>query len=131
MILKLLKTKLQALVLVSLLTLLAVSGSAIHSKNERIESLERYEQLYEQEVDRVDELQEQNDDLHIQLRDKSEALPTITKDVYENICKGEVEEQRILSAPATKQKQVGPSNEKPYVDIDAPFDPDFLRLLDE
>lgn len=130
------QTKAQALILVSLLTLLAVNYSAIHSKYKQIDDLKKYEQLYNKEVSLTDELQEENDDLKIELRAKSEALPTITKEVYEKICNGAIEEERILSAPPTKRDNTNESKTTgtgptAYADIDAPFDPDFLRLLDE
>ncbi len=121
------KGKLSGIAIVALATMLTL----VSLQNKTLEDeLVPLRENYALEVERSNRLLSENENLRISLEQRPNQYIKVEKEICSTIVKGEVAEERILNAPATKKK-VESDNEKAYADIDAPFDPDFQRLLDE
>lgn len=76
-------------------------------------------------------------DLSEEVKKRPNEVITVVRDMGIELCKGQSQIDGIINLPATqvkaKQLPLGSKeeqvNEKEYVDIDAPFDPNFIRLL--
>lgn len=83
---------------------------------------------YASELARVDRVTKENENLRTQLETRPTQYITVQKDICTKQINGAVAEERIKLAPTTKKQES--ADEKAYADIDAPFDPEFLRLLE-
>jgi hypothetical protein len=118
------------IVLVALLTLLSTLLVSNHSKEQELLTLRTDYQTEHAEVNR---LTGENTRLLEDIAKKPNAVAETVKEVYKEICTGAVAEERILNAPPTVKRDVKNESQqatKVYADIDAPFDPEFIKLLE-
>lgn len=120
------KGKLASLVIVVLATSLVLT-SLDNTKLEK--ELTPLRKNYALEVERTARLTKENESIRTDLEKRPNQYITVERDICSTIVKGEVAEERILVAPPTKR--VESDDTKAYADIDAPFDPEFQRMLDE
>lgn len=115
-------TSVAIVVLVTMLTLVSLQNKDLEDE------LVPLRENYALEVSRTERLVAENESLRQDLEKRPNQYIKVEKEVCSTIIKGEVAEERILVAPTTKKRDG--NDEKAYADIDAPFDPDFLRLLE-
>lgn len=121
------KSKISGIIIVFLLTI--AGGLYLNNKNNN-ELIVKLQSDYQTQHDLAQRLDSENKKLNEELSKRPDQAVKIVKDVYEHICKAESAEERILNAPTVKRITNVESTKKEYVDVDAPFDPDFLRLLE-
>lgn len=117
------KDKILSVLFIVVLTLLAGSLYVNHIKENDLINLR--ERVVEQ-AKLNEDLSKANKSLSDELSTRPKEYIEITKEVTNEMCEGRIAEERILNAPKTVKED---TDEKGYVDIDAPFDPEFVKLL--
>lgn len=128
------KDKAYLIAIISLSTLLTASVVVLKYQDIKMSKLEKSEETFR--LINIG-LNQTIASLSAELRKKPNEVIVVTREIDAELCKGQSAIDGIMNLPTTQikakvvtaQQEKGQLDEKEYVDIDSPFSPEFVRML--